>query len=420
MPPSKVHLPPKQDSNEADVAKLLPLCVDRSQALHTRTFTFALNYLRMLRKVATLDAVKLPSKPEYVCAFLASEQLQNGIVLGYQAIEARDSTKHNSFWKATVVVESLLSRAAAEVNTFDYICLPTWTPKCRRCTSQGLPCLQTTCIVPEGTVHPDVHQCQACYARGVACHFEKQTKVSVRVPTKTPLSSLAVSQQAADHSMSLLDPVGSQMLREALCLCESTSSQYVQTPRSPERVHNSSASTPRNLDLPQLVQPQHDDDDDDDDIPLKISFKLRRRSIEGAERDRANKKRCVVSVASPTPKVNPAAKSGAIQILPPLPSTHATWTPSRVEHHTPIASSSRPPRTTSLAVSPTPTPSSLSDATCIGPSFVDANWVTSLCDRLREIANYVHGHGCEDYQLRTLISDAVCRKKVKALSSDLS
>ena len=73
MPPSKLcNVPAQQDI--ADAAILAPLCADGQQVVHSRTFDFASTYLRIIRKVATLDCVKLPSRPHYICAFIASEQ----------------------------------------------------------------------------------------------------------------------------------------------------------------------------------------------------------------------------------------------------------------------------------------------------------------------------------------------------------
>ena len=136
---------------------------------------------------------------------------QNGNVLAFQAIEARDGTKPKAFWKATEIIEDLLTRAAADINTFDYIPLPRCIPKCRRCSSHDIPCLQTSCIHPNGTIHPEIHSCQACYARGVRCEPERLTKgvASRSVPTVN-------RQTAADCDITSSELVESPKVRQFL------------------------------------------------------------------------------------------------------------------------------------------------------------------------------------------------------------
>ena len=194
----------------------------------------------------------------------------------------------------------------------------------------------------------------------------------------------------------------------------------MQTPRRAtrtNRTHNSCTLQPIiNSQLSQRAESSRtsstdsdieDVDDTDDDMPLNISQRLRRRSIQGAERDKAEKKRRLVSAESPARKVSKTANSGAIQILPPLSAMSPAASPTRSPYRTPIPSSFQPHRSRSSAMSPTPTPFSASNASCVGQPSADANYVTSLCHRIREIANYVHEQDCEDYRLRTFIYDAM-------------
>ncbi|GJE87908.1 hypothetical protein PsYK624_039910 [Phanerochaete sordida] len=136
-----------------------------------RSYDLACSYLVILSK---LDPRQLSNnKAGYVCAYIASEQLQNSRFTAARALKFGDM-RPDAFWKLVVILDDCLGDAAEgsshapDRDTFEYERLPRYDPPCKACKEHDYPCLEPS--VQGQTRRCD---CQACALQhGISCEKE--------------------------------------------------------------------------------------------------------------------------------------------------------------------------------------------------------------------------------------------------------